>query len=263
MTWREHDNRAPALLAAAALHVGLFGLLLIAPKAMPLPPVGSSVPINIVSTDPYTDSRPAVQAPQTQAAAALTPVPKAQPQPPAQVAAPPAFSAAPKTKPQHEKPVPAQASLHPTKPSDSSPDLLNHLQSIIANAQRTAGPPASSAQKGPPRQETAARARPNAGQGVMQSDIVGLDQLLGRLWNPNCEAPGGADVRFPAKFKVDLNGAVGHPDLGGLEDSSNPVIAAAARRAIAAIHQVEPYDPKFRGQTITANFNAKEGCSKR
>ena len=41
------------------------------------------------------------------------------------------------------------------------------------------------------------------------------------------------------------------------------MIAAAARRAIDAIHQAEPYAETFRGQTITVNFDAKEACAKR
>jgi len=40
-------------------------------------------------------------------------------------------------------------------------------------------------------------------------------------------------------------------------------VAAAARRAIDAVREAEPYAQPFRGQTIVVNFNAKEACAKR
>ena len=262
--YREHDNRVPALIAAALLHAGIFALILIVPSGAPLLPIGSSVPINIVSSDPYTNTRPAVQAPDTESAQTPTPVPAAPPQAPAPPIAPPAFSAQPKAKAAHDKPVPEQTSLHPARPSASSPDLISHLQSIIDTAQRNAGKPASSAAKGPTRLETAPQPKPDAGQGEFQSDMLGLTQLLERLWNPNCDAPGGSGVRLTAKFTLGVNGRVlDGPHVGGLENSDNAVVAAAARRAIDAVREAEPYAEPFRGQTIVVNFNAKEACAKR
>lgn len=262
--YRKHDSRAPALIAAALLHAGVFALILLVPSGPPLLPIGSSVPINIVSSDPFTNTRPAVEAPQTETAQAPTPVPAAPPQAPAPPIAPPAFSAEPKPKAAHDKPVPAQASLHPARPSASSPDLISHLQSIIDNARRNSGQPNSSAQKGPARPETAPQAKPDAGQGEFQSDMLGLTQLLERLWNPNCDAPGGGGVRLTAKFTLGINGRVlDGPHMGGLENSDNAVVAAAARRAIDAVREAEPYAQPFRGQTIVVNFNAKEACAKR
>ena len=83
-----------------------------------------------------------------------------------------------------ERPCPRQApSQHAAQPT-AKPFDFNRLQQIIANAKRNAGPQASSAQRGPPKAETAPQARPDAGQGVSQSDLAGLQQLLERLWTP-------------------------------------------------------------------------------
>ena len=107
-------------------------------------------------------------------------------------------------------------------------------------------------------------ARPDAGEGVSQSDLVGLQQLLERQWNPNCDVPGGEAVKLKVRFLVGLNGELlGRPSAGGLESSSDPVVAAAARRALDAVHRVAPYAAPYYGQSITVNFDAKEACSKR
>ena len=55
------DGRVPALVAAVALHAALFLAVILSPSKAP-PPIGSSVPINIVSSAPFTDTRQAVQA---------------------------------------------------------------------------------------------------------------------------------------------------------------------------------------------------------
>jgi outer membrane biosynthesis protein TonB len=261
---RPRQSRAPALVAAAALHAAVLALVLFVPSHPPKP-VGSSVPINIVSSAPFTDTRPAVQAPQTQAAQAPQPVPAAKPQPPAPVPAPaPAFT---QTKPQPvkaERPVPSpQPSLKPTQPA-AKPFDFSRLQQIIDSAKRNEGAQASSAQRGPARAETAPQARPDAGQGLSQSELVGLQQILERLWNPNCDVAGGATVKLKVRFLVGLDGhLLGRPNDGGLENGSDPVMAAAARRALDAIREAAPYAEPYYGQTITVNFDAKEACAKR
>ena len=273
------QSRAPAFVVAVLLHLGLLALLLFAP-GQPPKPVGSSVPINVVSSAPFTDSRPAVQAPKAEAAQAPQPVPEAKPQPPAPVPAPaPTFT---ETRPQPVKarpaPTPApqpaakavrpaqtsaQASLKAAQPA-AKPFDFNRLQQIIANAKQNAGAPASSARRGPAKAETDTMTRPDAGHGVSQSDLAGLQQLLERLWNPNCDVAGGAAVKLKVHFLVSLDGhLLGRPNDGGLESSSDPVVAAAARRALDAIREAAPYSPPYYGQTITVNFDAKEACAKR
>ena len=256
------DSRLPALAAAVMLHAALFLAVLASPSKTP-PPIGSSVPINIVSGAPFTDTRQALQAPQTQAAATPQPAPAAKPAPPAPVEAPPAFT---QTVPQPikaQKPPTPQPAQHATSPASAAVDF-NRMQQIIDNAQRNAGAKASSAQRGPARAETAPQARPDAGQGVSQSDLLGLQQLLERLWNPNCDVAGGAAVKLRVKFIVSLSGnLLGAPDAGGLEHSGDPVVAAAARRALDAVHEAAPYSQPYYGQSIVVNFDAKEACAKR
>lgn len=261
----QRQSRAPAFVAAALLHLGVLALVLFAP-AHPPKPIGSSVPINVVSSAPFTDTRPAVQAPQPQEAQAPQPVPAAKPQPPAPVPAPaPAFT---ETRPQpvkaQPKPTPTpQPSLKAAQPA-AKPFDFNRLQQIIDNAKHNAGAQASSAKRGAARPQTALQATPDAGKGVSQSDLAGLQQLLERLWNPNCDVAGGSAVKLKVRFLVSLDGhLLGRPNDGGLESSSDPVVAAAARRALDAIREAAPYSAPYYGQAITVNFDAKEACAKR
>jgi protein TonB len=258
MAFEPSESRLPAFIAAVALHAGLLALVIYLPSRS-IPPIGSSVPINIVSSATVTDTRPAVQAPETQTAAAPEPQPQAQPQPPAPPL--PTFgqtdaSAAKIAKPSPTQPS-AQKSLTAAQPFD-----FNKLQQIIAH--HAGGAAASSAPRGAARAQTDLQARPDAGQGISQSDLAGLQQLLGRIWRPNCDAPGGSSVKLQVKFLVGLDGSVlGKPNAGGLERSADPVVAAAALRAIDAVHQVAPYQAPYNGQSITVNFDAKEACAKR
>lgn len=258
----ERDNRLPAVLAAAALHAGVFVLLFLLPSRSNLP-IGSSVPINIVSNAPFTNTRQAFKAPKAETAAAPAPQPQAPPQPPSPELATPQFS--PATTQAAKPPKPAATQPSPTAAASAKPNLdWAKMQQIIEAARRSAGAQASSAPKGPARAETAPEARPDAGQGLSMSDQLGLQQLLERLWNPNCDAPGGGAVKLKVKFIVGLSGhLVGAPNAYGLDSSSNPVMAAAARRALDAIREAEPYGAPYYGQTITVNFDAKEACAKR
>ena len=43
--------------------------------------------------------------------------------------------------------------------------------------------------------------------------------------------------------------------------SANLVVSTAARRAIDAVHQAEPYGATYRGQTFTVIFDAKKACA--
>ena len=43
--------------------------------------------------------------------------------------------------------------------------------------------------------------------------------------------------------------------------SSDPVVFAAARRAIDAVHRGAPYGAPYRGQSFALNFDAKKACS--
>jgi protein TonB len=141
---------------------------------------------------------------------------------------------------------------------------LDALAAKIAHTSRPSPPRPSSGARGPTRAETASVARVDAGQGVSQSDVAGLSQLLERLWNPNCIAAEGAGVVIPVKFAVGEDGrVVGRITEGGRDGAADEVVATAARRAIDAVHQAEPYGAAYRGKSFTVNFDAKTACANR
>lgn len=269
---RRRASLTPAFLAAVTLHVGVFLIALYAPRP-PMGPLGTAVPITLVARGPTTDSRPAEAAPVTQSAQTESPVPQAKaPEPPPAPAARPA-PPAPKIPPvktvkptPQPKPTPApvKAQPQPAPPQKPTRDTfsLDTLAADVAKARRASPPRPASGARGPARAETAPEARVDAGQGVSQTDIAGLSQLLERLWNPSCNTAGGDAVVIPVKFTVSYDGhVIGRIVLGGHGASSDPVVSTATRRAIDAIHQAEPYADTFRGQTFTVIFDAKKACA--
>jgi outer membrane biosynthesis protein TonB len=256
---RQRDSKAVALAAALALHAALLLAVLMASRPSPLP-IGTSVPVTIVASGPTTDSRPATAAPQIQAAQVEVPVAEAKPPEPAPPPAAPPPAPAEPAKPTHRN-FDLAAIAASVSPSHKSFNL-SALQADVARAAKTHPARPAMAARGPTRAETAPEARVDAGQGVSQSDIAGLSELLERLWNPNCSA----DIRviIPVKFTIAYDGHVqGKVDAGGRESSSDPVVFAAARRAIDAVHQAAPYAQTYRGLTFTVRFDAKKACAER
>jgi outer membrane biosynthesis protein TonB len=270
--YRRDSSLVPALLAAAALHLAVFLIAALLARR-DLPPMGTAVPITIVSSAPTTDSRAALAAPETETAQTEAPVPEAKPPtpPPAPAPAPPAPKAPPvktvkptpqpKPTPIPDKPKPrAAAKPQPVKDNFN----LDAVAADVAKVRRPSPPRPAFAPRGPGRIETAPEARVDAGQGVSQSDIAGLSQILERLWNPNCSIEGGEGVVIPVKITIGDDGrVVGRVQEGGRDNSSNPVVATAARRAIDAVHQAELYPTVYRGKTFTVNFDAKTACANR
>ncbi len=257
------EGRGAALLAAGLLHLAVFAALLWLARAAPLPSLGAAVPITLVNEVPTTDSRPAEAAPVAQEAATPAPVPDAPaPAPPPD---PPRATAAPKVvapaAPPEPAPRPVKAAA-PVRPAPVKPSLnLDALQASLAASHPAPARPGF-ARRGPARAETALVARVDAGQGVSQSDVAGLSQLLERLWNPNCGVEGGDTVIVPVRFAIDADGhVVGRVTEGGRETSADPVVFAAARRAIDAVHQAAPYAAAYRGKSFTVNFDARKACA--
>ncbi len=271
---RGPEPRWPSLAASVALHVLVVAVIIVLGRPV-LKMAGVSVPINIVATGPVTDSRAAEQAPRTQAAATEQPVAQAPPTPPTPAAPTPAppqpTPSRAVAKPLPVKPSPArdvaQPTPAPTRPAKAQPTPaaqpafdLNRLQDSINHSVASAkAAKASSAPRGPTRAETAPQARPAVGQGISTSDIEGLGQLLNRLWNPNC---GTNPIDLDVRIVVDQNGHV-QADAGGQDHSPDSAIAASAIRAKSAVHKVEPYDPKYRGQSFMIKFDASKACANR
>jgi hypothetical protein len=252
------DNRTPAIATAAVLHAGL--ILALWYFTPPPKPGGNAVPINIVSSAPTTDSRPAEEAPQAQTAQAEEPQPEAKPQPapPPPPPKPTPVTPHPAVKPPTPAPTPrpVQTQAKPT-PAQTPPKTFDwsQIQHTIDSAARSAPRPAA-APRGPTRAETDTHARPDVGQGVSTSDIEGLSQLLNRLWLKNCN---GADLaNVTVRLTIDQFGMVAKADDGHarLEDDTPSGI-----RAISAVHKAQPYGPQFRGQTFIVKFDASKACA--
>jgi outer membrane biosynthesis protein TonB len=265
---RERPSLAPALLAAAALHLGLFLLLLFADHPGDAG-LGTAVPITLVTRGPTTDSRPAEASSVTQSAQTETPAttpdtPTPPPPPPPRPERPqPARTPPPKPR---ATPLPKSAPPKPVPPRLERPDTfsLDALAASIARTARGAPPRAGAASRGPARAETAPQARVDAGQGVSQSDIAGLAELLQRLWNPNCDVEGGDKVIVSVRLVIDGEGRVASLTAQGpAAGSGDPVVTTATRRARDAIRQAEPFAAPFRGQTFPVNFDARKACAQR
>jgi hypothetical protein len=88
---------------------------------------------------------------------------------------------------------------------------------------------------------------------------------LQRRWNPNCDVEGGRDVQVRVTFILGQAGqVVGEVGADGQDRSANPVVQAAAERAIRAVYAAAPFRslPRdFYGQRIAVRFNAREACS--
>jgi outer membrane biosynthesis protein TonB len=161
-------------------------------------------------------------------------------------------------------PAPPKAQPKPVTPPKPARDTFNleALAADVARSRRASPPRPASGERGPARPETAPEARVDAGQGVSQSDIAGLSQLLNRLWNPNCDTPGGNTLVIPVRFTVSFDGhLLGKVVPVGPVATSDPVRGVALRRAIDAVHEAEPYPDTFRGQTFHVNFDAKTACA--
>ncbi len=269
MSYREDKtNFSPALVGSIALHAAIVAAILIGPWKPSKPVIiGESVPVTIVTEGP-TNVRPAIEDAVEQTAQTEEPTPEAQPQPPAPVPAPvptPA-PAPPKTAAPAPTPKPTPTKPAPAKPE---PDFFASLEKTLAKTPKAAGKPIANAPKGPTRPETATQARPGAGAmtGEQAAAINGMKDEIQRRWNPNCEVEGGGAVQVKVSFKLATGGRiVGQVTAGDAERSSDPVVKAAADRAIRAVYQSAPFEglpPDYYGQQLNLNFKARDACAAR
>jgi outer membrane biosynthesis protein TonB len=261
-------NFSPALVGSIGLHALVVAAILIGPWKPSKPVIiGESVPVTIVTEGP-TNVRPAIEAAEDQTAQTEEPTPEAEPQPPAPVPAPvptPA-PAPPKTATAAPTPKPTPTKPAPAKPE---PDFFASLEKTLAKTPKAAGKPVANAAKGPTRPETATQARPGAGAmtGLQAAAINGMKDEIQRRWNPNCEVEGGGAIQVKVSFKLATGGRiVGQVTAGDAERSSDPVVKAAADRAIRAVYQSAPFEglpPDYYGQQLNLNFKARDACANR
>jgi outer membrane biosynthesis protein TonB len=264
----DRTNFSPALAGSIGLHALVVVAILIGPWKPSKPVIiGESVPVTIVTEGP-TNVRPAVEDLVDQSAQTEEPTPEAEPQPPAPVPAPvptPA-PAPPKTAAPTPPPTPKPT---PTKPAKPEPDFFASLEKTLARTPKATGKPAANAPKGATRPETATQARPGAGAmtGEQAAAINGMKDEIQRRWNPNCEVEGGAAIQVKVSFKLATGGRiVGQVSAGDAGRSSDPVVKAAADRAIRAVYQSAPFEglpPDYYGQQLNLNFKARDACAAR
>jgi outer membrane biosynthesis protein TonB len=142
------------------------------------------------------------------------------------------------------------------------------LSAELAKQARPSGPRQSSAARGAARPTQAIVARTTAGASDAASTAA-LSSLAGelqRLWNPNCEAAGAADVTIKVSFQIGSSGRLIGAPVSSLAGAAEPVILAASDRAVRAVNQGQPFSdlpPSLYGQKITVNFNSKSFCANR
>ena len=269
----DRDSMTPALAGSALLHLTVAALFLMTwPWTRELK-MGTVVPVQIVSNAPSTDVRPAIEAAEVETAATPEPVPDASLQAPGPPAPEPALKPAPAAPAAKPPPVAEKAPgrAQPTAKAVAKPappqevDLDRLLASVSKSGKAGGGGAArSSAPRGPARPETATQARPAVGAGVSAMALAGLQTELQRRWNPNCDVEGGRDVQVRVTFSLGSSGMVlGDVGAGGAEHSPNPVVRAAAERAIRAVYAAAPFrnlPREYYGDRIAVNFNAQEAC---
>jgi protein TonB len=272
------------MLGSLLLHTTVAVALLISWNFSRDLKAGSVVPVTIVShAPPSEDVKPAEQAPVEQTAQTEEPTPEAPPQSSPPVPTPKATAPTPKPEPTPKpapptpapkptpklmpepKPVPAPAPAKPAPPAKPQKSLdLDALSASISSMAKSSKP--SSAAKGAARPETAPVARQTQGTGVSALAMNGLVAQLRRHWHPNCEVEGARDVNILVTFSVGSGGQVdpGSANAHGSETSANPIVKAAAERAIRSVYEVGALKliaPDFYGQRVNATFPGNEACS--
>ncbi len=256
---------SPAMVGSVLLHVTVAAAFMISWNLSRDLKVGSIVPVNIVTSAPDMDIRPAVQAPEEQTAQADEPVPDA----PLESAAPapqPTPTPTPQIPTQKAvKPVEKLPAVKPTPPVKPEKGLdLDALSASVSRMVKPATAKASSAAKGPARPETAPVARQTVGTGVSAAALTGLTDELQRRWNPNCDVEGGRDVVIRVAFVIGAGGQVVGDVTSEIRSARTGVSQAAAERAVRAVYAAAPFRTlprEFYGDKIAVNFNAREACS--
>jgi protein TonB len=277
---RRDLGRYSAIIGSVALHAGLLAaVLIVLPKAIKPLHVSDITPVTLMTSADLTNMRAAIAAPAPTPAQTETPAPEAPPvqpapqeapQPPQPAPPPPKPAPAPKPAPvPPPKAAPAQPPPKPaakTAPSDDS--FLADLDASLARTAKTAGAKRAAAARGATRAETAVVARTGAGAGtaVSASALSSMAAELQRLWNPNCEVAGGADVDIKVSFRLGPAGRlIGQPESSA-ENAADPVVKAASDRAVRAVNQAQPFadlPSELYGPKIAVNFNARQACAQR
>ncbi len=256
MARRSSSSLSPALVASALGHVAVLAAALIAwPWMSKDMQFGKVVPVTLVTDGPAAEMAPALQAPTPAPAMAEAPVETAPPEPAPISPAPPTpvASAAPKPTPQTKanqaKPTPALKAAPSTaqsKPAKLGLDLDALLASVNSSNQRPTARE-SLGQQGANRPKTALQAQEGHGSDdhLASSEKDALSDKLQKLWNPNCQIVGGEGIIVRVHVRLTPQGFLAAPpdlpDRETIQSSGNPILIAAAARALSAVGRGQPY----------------------
>jgi periplasmic protein TonB len=276
-------NRSPALLVSALIHAGVIVAAVVAWPFFAKPiQLGKVVPVTIVTNAPPAEMSPAVQAPkpapamtpapEPQAPAAPAPISPAPPAPPPKPAAPPKPAPQPKPTPAKQAPAlkPAPA---PAKANAAKQDLdLDALVASLSTSTHRASARASAGDPGPNRLRTDTTAQQGKGSDdkMSGSELGALTEKLGRLWNPNCQVEGAHGIIVRVHVRLTPQGyVVGQPELAdgvNVNSISDPIQAAASRRALSAAGRAQPYSDVLKPEhyavwkDMILKFDARNLC---
>jgi outer membrane biosynthesis protein TonB len=258
---RRDLGRYPAFVAAAALHLAvLAAALIVLPKPMS---IGDVTTVTLMTSQDMAAPREAEPSPTPTPAQTEIPdlnAPPAQPAPrDAQTPAPPAPTPTPPPKPQ-PKPSPKATN----KPTPAKDNFFSDMDKSLNPSTKTASGKPANAQQGRNQHQTSTTPPITHGSGtnVSASALSAYQAELMRLWNPNCDVMGGADVNIVVNFRLGPGGRVlGQPSTG-TGGALPPMIQAASDRAIRAVKQAPPH-PDLPADTYHVTFNAKQACAQR
>jgi len=276
-------KRGP-LLASLALHLAVLTASLVSWPWSSRPIKMEVTPVTLLTSEQLAELMAATHSDEPRQAAVEEPAPEPIPEPPAPAPAPepapappprlqpvptPALKATPKAAP---TPAPKGAAPQKAPPPKAAPMDLDALaKSLAANTKRPAGAPSSAAPKGKTQEESDIMARLSQGQARAASNnaLSAIRDKVQRLWNPNCDVEGGSAVRVRVKLNLNPDGSlsrqpdlVDHRDVNAIAD---PVLKAAASRALSAVARGSPYEGLPRQdydywREVILNFDARQAC---
>lgn len=275
----EAQRFSPAFVASSLLHLGvLAALVLVRPPVGDPAGEGPPVAVRLASSGDLAAAQSSAGSPPATMPAAEPPNPEAglaapeltsRTPPPSTPITPAAKSPvlkSPPSKPPVVQPTPPGAS--PTPQSTAAKPAMTSTRSPSSQTRSSGGLDldalASQVARLGARMRSETASTSGAAAGPSASALAGLQDQLQRRWTPNCEVEGARDVRVRVSFRLGVGGDLAGPvEAGGLEQSENAVVRAAAERAIRAVHQAAPFPALAgsAGQRIAVNFNAQEACS--
>jgi outer membrane biosynthesis protein TonB len=278
-------NRTPALVVSVLLHVAIIGGSLVAwpwkkeirPLAVTPVTLLTSEDLAALSAAEQSDVPAPAQTPEPDPVAEpapVTPEPAPEPQP---APAPAPRPAPPKPAPEKPTPTPTPAPSKPAPtrkaPAKPTPRLnLDDLaESLAKSAPKAGGSRRSGGSPGLSQLEKDLQARRTSGAAkAATASALGLVQAkLIRLWNPNCGVTGANALQVRVRIFLNRGGGLARPaqlvDYSSVDAISDPVMKAAASRALSAVGRgapfeglpVEDYDS---WKQFIVRFDGKEAC---